>query len=95
MEKTASKRRWKGELSGVDDLRCDAAIAGCVDHFRGCIDAENMRAAFGNLRGQDAVAAAEVENFFAWFWIEPLQNVRAQVGDKSAMGGILAGVPGL
>ena len=85
----------EGKLSGVDDLRCDAALAGGVDHFRGCIDTQDMSAAFGDLRGQDAVAAAEVENLFAGFGIEPFQNVRAQVGDKSAVGGILAGIPGL
>ncbi len=27
------------ELSGVDDLRCDAAIAGGFDHLRRCIHA--------------------------------------------------------
>jgi hypothetical protein len=37
--KDGVKFAMKGELGGVDDLRCDAAIASCIDHLRGCIDA--------------------------------------------------------
>ncbi len=49
----------------------------------------------GELFGEGSVAAAEVEDLFAWLRVQEFNDSGGEVGDEAAVGGVGFGVPGL
>ncbi len=49
----------------------------------------------GELFGEGAVAAAQVQDLFAGLWVEKHDDFGGEVGDESTVGSVGFGVPGL
>ena len=85
--------RFERERLGVAHMCIQATGAGGVDHARAAIDADHLTARFGQLLGQRAIAAAEIENAFAGIRREQIEQRGAEVGDEAGVEGVGIGVP--
>jgi hypothetical protein len=87
-----------GEGGGVvllEGQAVGAALAGGSEHGARGVYAGDDRSCGGELFGEGAVAAAEVEDLLTGLWREESNDIRGEVGDEAAVGGVGFGVPGL
>jgi len=76
-------------------LDVEIAQAGSGEHGGGAVHAEEDGSGGGELLGEGAVAAAEIEDGFAGLWGEEIDYRGGEVGYEAAVGGVGVGVPGL
>ncbi len=72
------------EVAGVapPERQFGVRLAGRLDHLRGLVDPDDVRASVGDAVGQVAGAAAEVENPLARLGIEEVEDVCAVLVDE-------------
>ena len=85
----------EGEGGGIVLLDVEVALTGGGEHGGGGVDTSDDGAGGGELLGEGAVAAAEVEDVFAGLRGEESDDTGGEGGDESAVGGVGFGVPGL
>ena len=78
---------------GVVVLDSEVALMGGGEHGRRGVDAEDDGSGGGELFGEGAVAAAEIEDGLTGLGVEQIDDPAGEVGDEAAVGGVGFGVP--
>jgi hypothetical protein len=81
----------EGQAAGDVEI----ALAGGVEHDGRGVDSGDEGSSGGELFGEGAIAAAEIEDLFAGLGVEEGDYVGGEGGYEAAVGGVGFGVPGL
>ena len=81
------------EVFGANLTRIDAAGSRRDNHGFGRIDADDDRAASGDLHGERAVAATQIEDALARLRIQPIDERRAERRNECRMVRVLLRAP--
>ncbi len=74
-------------------LELGIILPSLTDHFGRSIQADDLRTAFRNLRGELSGAASEIENAFPGFRIKQLDQVFAEFENKRVTRLVQFGIP--